>query len=193
MTSVVLASRNEGKLREMSRLFSPLGWQLVSQAELQVDSAEEVRSTFVENAIDKARHVSAITGLPCIADDSGIVVNALNGAPGIYSARFAGEQRSDADNNAKLVELLRGVDDRRAHFYCAMVYLEHADHPAPIVATALWHGEIIDEPRGEGGFGYDPHFLLPALGVTSAELSAEQKNKLSHRGQAAQALLSLLK
>ena len=189
---VVLATRNEGKLREMQRLFEPLGLTLVSQASLNIESAEETRSTFVENALDKARHVSALTGKPCIADDSGLVVRALGGAPGIYSARFAGPDATDAANNTRLIGELAGVEDRSAHFYCAMVYLEHADHPAPLVATGRWNGEIVDTPRGENGFGYDPHFLVAGLNQTSAQLDPEQKNTLSHRGQASRALLALL-
>ena len=189
---VVLATRNAGKLVEMQRLFEPIGWTLVSQEALDVPSAPETKPTFIENALDKARHVAEATGLPCIADDSGIVVEALGGAPGIYSARYAGPQRSDKDNNAKLVAELAGVDDRRAHFYCAMVFVPHANHPAPTIATAAWHGEIVDEAQGDGGFGYDPHFYLPEFGKTSAALDAATKNRLSHRGQAAAELLRKL-
>lgn len=190
---VVLATRNDGKLREMQRLFAPCGWDLVSQAALAIDSAEETRTTFVENALDKARHVARLSGAPCIADDSGLVVESLGGAPGIYSARFAGSQRSDADNNAELIRRLEGEINRHAHFYCAMVYLEHADHPAPLIATARWHGTIIDAPRGDNGFGYDPHFLVKGTDLTAAELDAQTKNRLSHRGQAAALLLGLLR
>ena len=190
---VVLATRNDGKLIEMQELFGPIGWELISQKALDIDSADEVKHTFAENALDKARHVAAISGLPCIADDSGIVVNALNGAPGIYSARYAGPQRSDADNNAKLVADLQGKDDRSAHFFCAMVFLEHAEHPGPLIATARWHGQIVDTPQGSNGFGYDPHFYLPELECTSAQLPAEQKNRISHRGQAANQLLQLVR
>ena len=189
---VVLATRNEGKLREMQRLFEPLGLTLISQASLDIESADETRTTFLENALDKARHVSALTGKPCIADDSGLVVRALGGAPGIYSARFAGPDATDAANNARLIAALADEEDRSAHFYCAMVYLDHAEHPAPLVATARWNGEIVDTPRGENGFGYDPHFLVAGLEQTSAELTPERKNTLSHRGQASRALLALL-
>ncbi len=189
---VVLATRNPGKLREMQQLFEPLGWSLVSQADLNIDSAPETRMTFVENALDKARHVSEQSGLPCIADDSGLVVSALNGAPGIYSARFAGPQKSDADNNVRLIAELADKQDRDAHFYCAMVFLQHHAHPAPVVATGRWHGRIVDKARGANGFGYDPHFFVVSRGCTAAELEAETKNEISHRGLAARTLLAAL-
>lgn len=186
---VVLASRNSGKLSEMRQLFAHLPLTLESQADYNVPGADETGSTFVENAIIKARAVSLATSLPAIADDSGLVVPALNGAPGIYSARYAGRQGDDAANNQKLIEAMRSVDEREAYFYCAMVFMLHASDPTPLIATAAWAGEIVDQAAGDQGFGYDPHFFLPGLGQTSAELPKAQKNKLSHRGQAAAKLL----
>lgn len=190
---VVLASRNAGKLKELADLLAPLGLMLKSQAEFDIPSADETGLTFLENALIKARSVAAATKLPAIADDSGLVVPALNGAPGIYSARYAGAEATDADNNAKLVAALQSQTDRRAYFYCALVYLRYADDPTPMVATAAWHGEIIDEPRGQGGFGYDPHFWVPERGCTSAELPRLQKNAISHRGQAMSSMLDLIR
>jgi XTP/dITP diphosphohydrolase len=190
---VVLASRNVGKLKELADLLAPLGLMLTSQAEFDIPSADETGLTFLENALIKARSVAAATTLPSIADDSGLVVPALNGAPGIYSARYAGAEATDADNNAKLVTALQSQTDRRAYFYCALVYLRYADDPTPLVATAAWHGEIIDEPRGQGGFGYDPHFWVSETGCTSAELAKQRKNAISHRGQAMSSMLDLIR
>ena len=189
---VVLASRNAGKLAELQTLLAPTGLVLESQDQHQVPSAEETGATFVENALIKARAVAVATGLPAIADDSGLVVPALDGAPGIYSARYAGTHGDDAANNAKLIADLQTINDRQAYFYCAMVFLKHATDPTPIIATAAWRGEIIDSPKGENGFGYDPHFWLADLGKSSAELASDVKNKLSHRGQATVRLLSEL-
>jgi XTP/dITP diphosphohydrolase len=149
--------------------------------------------TFVENALAKARHAARLTGLPALADDSGVCVNALGGAPGVYSARFAGEPKSDARNNAKLVAELAGQADKSAYYYCVLVYVRHADDPQPIIADGRWNGEIIDTPRGANGFGYDPYFLLPAAGKTAAEMSPQEKNGISHRGQALRALVEKLR
>lgn len=189
----VLASNNPAKLNELQQLFGGLHIELVSQRQLDVASVPETGATFVENAIEKARHVSAAVGLPAIADDSGLVVEALQGAPGLFSARYAGEGATDQANNARLVSELAGVDQRAAYFYCALVFMKHTDDPAPLVATAAWHGQIIDVPRGSNGFGYDPHFYLEALGKTSAELSTQEKHRLSHRGQAARKLAEQLR
>ena len=155
--------------------------------------AEEPHPTFVENALAKARHAARLTGLPALADDSGICTLALQGAPGVLSARYAGEPKSDARNNEKLVAELARQEDKRAYYYCVLVYVRHADDPQPVIAEGRWDGEVIAAPRGEGGFGYDPYFLLPALGKTAAELSAEEKNRLSHRGQALRLLAEKLR
>jgi XTP/dITP diphosphohydrolase len=189
---LVLASNNAGKLTEFRRLLDPLGIEVLAQAELGISEAEEPHPTFVENALAKARHASALSGLPALADDSGVCVDALHGAPGVQSARFAGEPRSDARNNAKLVAALAGISDRRAHYYCVLVLVREPEDPQPIIAEGAWHGVIVDTPRGTGGFGYDPHFLDPATGMTGAELPLARKNALSHRGQAMRALLAKL-
>lgn len=165
----------------------------VPQSDFKCDEADEPHGTFVENALAKARHASHCSGLPALADDSGICVQALNGAPGVNSARYAGEPKSDARNNQKLIETLKQQTDRRAYYYCVIVLLRHADDPQPVIVDGSWHGEIIDLPRGEGGFGYDPYFYLPELGKTSAELTAEQKNQISHRGQALAKLVDILR
>jgi XTP/dITP diphosphohydrolase len=193
MRRLVLASSNSGKLREFEDLLAPLGMEVVPQSGLGVADAEEPHGTFVENALAKARHASRRTSLPSLADDSGICVGALGGEPGVRSARFAGEPRSDARNNEKLVELLSGKDDRRAHYYCVVVLMRHAEDPEPIIAEGSWAGEIVVEPRGANGFGYDPHFFLRDLGKTAAELEPRQKNLLSHRGKAMRRLLAKLK
>jgi XTP/dITP diphosphohydrolase len=189
---IVLASNNEGKLREFRRLLAPLGIDVVAQGELGIPEADEPHVTFVENALAKARHASAFARLPALADDSGVCVAALGGAPGVQSARYAGEPKSDARNNAKLVEALRGVADRRAHYACVLVLIRHADDPEPLIAEGQWHGRIVDAPRGSGGFGYDPHFEDLATGLTGAELPLERKNELSHRGKAMRALIAKL-
>ena len=189
---LVIASNNPGKLAEFSRLLGPLGYRVRTQSELGIDEAEEPHPTFIENALAKARHASRASGLPALADDSGICVPALGGAPGVHSARYAGEPRSDDANNAKLVQALSSHTDKSAYYYCVLVFVRHAEDPQPVIAEGRWQGELIAKPRGEGGFGYDPHFLLPALGKTAAELSAEQKNELSHRGQALRALMAKL-
>jgi len=190
---LVLASSNPGKLREFEALLAPLGMEVVPQASLGVSDAEEPHGTFVENALAKARHASRRSHLPALADDSGICVGTLGGEPGVHSARFAGEPRSDARNNEKLVKLLAGKDSRRAHYYCVVVLLRHAEDPEPVIAEATWAGEIVALPRGENGFGYDPHFFLKDFGKTAAELDPEQKNLVSHRGKALRRLLAKLK
>ena len=192
MQKLVIASNNPGKLREISRILAPLGFEAVPQSAFNVPEAEEPHVTFIENCLTKARHAARLTGLPALADDSGICVDALGGAPGVYSARFAGEPKSDQRNNEKLIAELVGQSNRRAHYYCVIVYLRHADDPQPIIAEGSWHGEIIDTPRGDGGFGYDPYFWLPALGKTGAELDADVKNGISHRGVALRELVGRL-
>ncbi len=189
---LVLASNNRGKLAEFAQLLAPLGFALRPQGGLGIPEAEEPHPTFVENALAKARHASRLSGLPALADDSGICVPALGGAPGVHSARYAGEPKSDAANSAKLVRDLAAHADKSAYYYCVLVFVRHADDPQPVIADGRWTGELIDAPRGEGGFGYDPHFLVPALGCTAAELPADQKNRLSHRGQALRALIEKL-
>ena len=189
---LVIASNNPAKLAEFSRLLGPLGYRVRTQSELGIGEAEEPHPTFIENALAKARHASRASGLPALADDSGICVPVLGGAPGVQSARYAGEPRSDHANNAKLVQALSSHTDKSAYYYCVLVFVRHAEDPQPVIAEGRWQGELITKPRGEGGFGYDPHFLLPALGKTAAELSAEQKNELSHRGQALRALMAKL-
>jgi len=190
---LILASNNAGKLKEFGQLLGPIGFELHSQGEFDVPEAEEPFGTFVENALAKARHASRLTGLPALADDSGVCVNALGGAPGVYSARYAGEPKSDARNNQKLVADLSTLADKSAYYYCVLVYVRHPDDPQPVIADGRWHGEIIASPRGENGFGYDPHFLIPALGKTTAELDPQEKNTLSHRGQALRVLVEKLK
>ncbi|QQJ97942.1 RdgB/HAM1 family non-canonical purine NTP pyrophosphatase [Burkholderia ambifaria] len=192
---IVLASNNAGKLREFTALFSTVGIEIVPQGELAVPEAEEPFGTFIENALTKARHASRLTGLPAIADDSGLCARALRGAPGVYSARYAqraGRAPGDAANNAYLVEQLRGVDDRRAYYCCVLALVRHADDPEPLFAEGRWAGEIVDTPRGEHGFGYDPYFYLPSLGATAAELDPAVKNTHSHRALALKALLARL-
>ncbi|MDR3390113.1 MAG: RdgB/HAM1 family non-canonical purine NTP pyrophosphatase [Sulfuriferula sp.] len=182
--AIVIASNNAGKLREITRLLSPLGFSVTPQSQYNVTETEEPHPTFIENCIAKARHAASLTGLPAIADDSGICVSALGGAPGVHSARYAGEPRSDQRNNAKLISALSGIAQREAYYYCVMVYLRHADDPQPLIAEGSWHGEIIDDARGTDGFGYDPHFFIRELDKTAAELTAAEKDALSHRGQA---------
>lgn len=184
LSRIVVASNNPGKLNEFQQLLSPLGLTFVPQGQLNVPEAEEPHCTFVENALAKARHASRITGLPALADDSGLCVEALMGAPGVLSARFAGEPKNDARNNQKLLDELAGKQDRRAHFYCVLVLVRHADDPQPLIAEGEWHGEIVAEAAGEAGFGYDPLFWVSQQACTSAQLDATLKNRLSHRGQA---------
>lgn len=196
MSTVVLASNNAGKLAEFSRILAPAGLHMVPQGTLGVSEADEPFQTFVENALAKARHASLQTGLPALADDSGLCVDALNGAPGVYSARFAainGLEKSDAANNHYLVSQLAGEANRRACYVAVLVYVRSAHDPRPVIADGVWYGEIIDQPRGSNGFGYDPHFFVPALGKTAAELLPHEKNAISHRGQALQRLLETLR
>ena len=194
MNKLVIASNNAGKLREFQFLLQPLGIEVLTQAQLGIAEAEEPHVTFIENALAKARHVGRLSGLPALADDSGICVTALNGAPGVQSARYAGDNpRLDARNNAKLLQDMQGVADRRAHYYCVLVLLHHADDPQPLIAEGEWHGEIAYQERGDGGFGYDPLFWLPEFGKTSAQLEREQKHAISHRGKALRVLLEKLK
>ena len=193
LARLVLASNNAGKLREFRRLLEPLRIELVAQADLRIPEADEPHVTFVENAIAKARHASAHSGSPALADDSGVCVHALRGAPGVQSARYAGEPKSDARNNARLVAALQGIEDRRAHYYCVLVLVRAADDPEPIIAEGAWHGHIVDVPRGSGGFGYDPHFEDVETRMTGAELPLEKKNALSHRGKAMRALIERLR
>ena len=196
MKKLVLASGNAGKLREFGQLLAPFDFEVLPQSAFNVPEAEEPHITFVENAIAKARHAARLTGLPALADDSGLCVTALGGAPGVFSARYAqsspDEPKSDQRNNAKLIADLAGIADRRAHYVAVLVLMRHADDPQPIVTEGEWHGEIVDTPRGEGGFGYDPYVLIPKLGKTVAELPHEEKNRRSHRGQALAQLLARL-
>jgi XTP/dITP diphosphohydrolase len=224
VNKLVLASSNSGKLREFQHMLAPLGIEVLTQAQLGIAEAEEPHCTFIENALAKARHVSRESGLPALADDSGICVEALGGAPGVLSARYAGggcdtllakpadcgssrnvvstpspeisrelaRQQADARNNEKLLQVMQGVADRRAHYYCVLVLLHHADDPQPLIAEGEWHGEIAHEERGEGGFGYDPLFWLPSLNRMSAELSRDEKAQISHRAQALRSLMRRL-
>jgi len=193
MQKIVIASGNPGKLREIRRILEPLDFNVVPQSDFGVPECPEPHVTFIENCLAKARHASLHTGLPALADDSGICVDALNGAPGVYSARYAGEPKSDQRNNEKLIAALANEANRRAHYYCVIVLVRHPDDPQPLIAEGSWHGEIIDTPRGENGFGYDPYFFLPEFGKTGAELDPDHKNAISHRGQALDILVSKLR
>ncbi|MFZ2628523.1 MAG: RdgB/HAM1 family non-canonical purine NTP pyrophosphatase [Rugosibacter sp.] len=193
MQKLILASSNAGKLREFAELLAPLDFQLAPQADFAVPEADEPHATFIENALAKARHAARLTGLPALADDSGLVVPALGGQPGVHSARYAGEPKDDRRNNRKLVAALANVTDRRAHYVAVLVLVRHADDPQPLIGEGEWHGEIIAMPRGDGGFGYDPHFLISDLRRTAAELDAAEKNRRSHRGQALAQLIAKLK
>lgn len=193
MKKIVIASNNQGKLREFQHMLAPFGIEVQTQAQLGISEAEEPHCTFIENALAKARHVSRESGLPALADDSGICVEALGGAPGVHSARYAGEPKSDQRNNDKLLHTLQGESNRRAHYYCVLVLVRHADDPQPLIAEGEWHGEIAQQERGAGGFGYDPMFFLPALGKMSSELTHDEKHAISHRGKALKVLLEKLK
>lgn len=189
---LVLASNNAKKLGELDAILAPLGWELIAQGQLGVPEADEPHCTFVENALAKARHAAQLTGLPALADDSGLCVDAFAGAPGVQSARYAGEPRSDARNNAKLLAELSDNDQRSAHYVAVLVFVRHAEDPQPIIAEGEWHGEILSAARGESGFGYDPLFYVREFDKTAAELDAAEKNRLSHRGQALSRLVERL-
>ena len=193
LQKIVLASGNKGKLKELREMLSPAGLEVFPQSDFAVSDAPEPYSTFVENALNKARHASRETGLPALADDSGICADSLGGAPGVMSARYAGEHGADLLNNHKLVADLMPFEDKSANFYCVLVYVRHPDDPQPVIADGIWQGKIVPEPQGENGFGYDPHFWISELGKTAAQLSPEEKNRLSHRGKALRALLEKLK
>lgn len=189
---LVIATENAGKLREIKHLLAPLKIEVLPQSEFRVPEAQEPYVTFIENALAKARHASQHTGLPALADDSGICVDALQGAPGVHSARYGGEPRSDERNNAKLLQSLNGEKNRYAHYYCVMVLVRFADDPQPLIAEGIWQGEVLEAPRGDGGFGYDPIFLDAKTDKTGAELPIEIKNRISHRGQALAKMLHML-
>lgn len=193
--SLVIASGNAGKLRELQAMLQPSGWSVHAQSEWNIEEAEENGLSFVENALIKARHAAKLCGLPALGDDSGLVVDALDGDPGIRSARYAGENADDAANNRKLLAALNGfkAGQRGAHFYCAMVFVRNPLDPAPLIATASWRGRILAEPRGSGGFGYDPLFWLEEQQCASAELPSAEKNRLSHRGQALAVMVGQLR
>lgn len=190
--SLVLASNNKGKLREFQAMFASRGIEVINQGALGVSSCEEPFGTFLENCLAKARHAAEVTGRPAMADDSGVCVNALGGMPGVYSARFAGEDCNDDANNALLVKKLQGQTDRRAHYTCVLVAVRTPDDPEPLVAVGRWFGEIQDTPDGTGGFGYDPYFYVPQFKKTAAAMTADEKNQLSHRGKALQKMAALL-
>lgn len=192
LKQLVLASNSAGKVREFTALFAPLGITIIPQGDLGIAAAEEPYFTFIENALTKARHATKESNLPALADDSGICIAALDGRPGVRSARYAGEEASDANNNAKVIAELKGISDRRAHYVCALVFIRHALDPEPVIVQTQWHGELIDVPQGNAGFGYDPHFWIPSLGKTAAELDPIEKNRVSHRGQALRDLLRIL-
>ncbi|MBL8426987.1 MAG: RdgB/HAM1 family non-canonical purine NTP pyrophosphatase [Dechloromonas sp.] len=192
MKKLVLASNNAKKMKELNALLAPLGFEVIPQGQLGIPEAEEPHCTFVENALAKARHAAAHSGLPALADDSGLCVEALHGAPGVLSARYAGDPKSDARNNEKLLTHLKEHTNRKAHFYCVLVLVRAAHDPQPIIAEGEWPGEILPEQQGEGGFGYDPLFFVPEFGQTAAEMDSETKNRVSHRGRAMQKLIERL-
>ncbi|MDT8363587.1 MAG: RdgB/HAM1 family non-canonical purine NTP pyrophosphatase [Nitrosomonas sp.] len=192
LEKIVLASGNAGKLAEIQQILGPLGIDTIAQSAFAIPEVDEPFDTFLENALLKARHASRLSGLPALADDSGICADALNGQPGVHSARYAGEPKSDARNNQMLVQALANTNNHAAHYYCVLVLVRHAADPRPLIADGIWHGQIVEQPQGENGFGYDPHFFLPEFGKTAAELNPEQKNRLSHRGQALRRLAEFL-
>ena len=189
---IVLASGNPGKLKEFRQMLEPAGYRVVPQSDYHVGEADEPYFTFIENALTKARHVSRLTGKPALADDSGLCVNVLGGKPGVLSARYAGEPKSDDRNNARLIADLAGLPDKTANYYCVLVYVRSADDPQPVIADGRWFGRIVDTPRGTNGVGYDPYFWIPEFGKTAAELTPDEKNSHSHRGMALRALLEKL-
>ncbi len=200
MRKLVLASSNPGKIREFREMLSPLGIEIESQSDLGIEDVKEPHGTFVENALAKARHAARRSRLPALADDSGICVTALGGEPGVHSARYAANGTPAADraeqdrrNNEKVIRELAGKEDRRAHYYCVVVLMRHGQDPQPVIAEGSWNGELIDQPRGQNGFGYDPYFFVPELNKTAAELEPEVKNRLSHRGKALRRLIARLK
>ena len=192
MQKLVLASNNAGKVKEFQALLAPLNFEIIPQGALGIPPADEPHDNFIENALEKARHASSASGLPALADDSGICAHALDGRPGVYSARYAGKNANDIANNQKLISELQNHSDRSAHYVCALVLVNSAEDPNPLIVEASWHGVIVDEPSGHNGFGYDPHFFLPDLDMTAAELDSTQKNLISHRGQALRELISQL-
>lgn len=193
LTQLLLASNNSGKLKEFSALLAPLGIsQIVPQGQLGIPEAEEPYGTFIENALAKARHASRLSGLPALADDSGLCVDALGGAPGVLSARYAGEPKSDQRNNEALLAALDGTENRQAHYYCVLVLVRSAEDPQPIIADAVWRGHILPAPRGEGGFGYDPLFQAQGYEISVAEMASVEKNRVSHRAQALAQLVNRL-
>jgi len=193
MQKLVLASNNASKVKEFQALLAPLNFQVIPQGELGIPSAEEPHHTFVENALAKARHASALSGLPALADDSGICAHALEGLPGVLSARYAGEQCNETANNLKLIEALQGKTDRGAHYVCALVFINRVNDPEPLIVQTRWYGQIIDKAIGNNGFGYDPLFFLTEQQCTAAQLEPTQKNLISHRGQALRELIIQLK
>jgi XTP/dITP diphosphohydrolase len=193
MKKLVLASGNPGKLREFAEMLATVDFEVLPQSHFNVPEADEPHFTFVENALAKARHAARLTGLPALADDSGICVEALGGEPGVHSARYAGEPKSDQRNNEKVIAELQGKGNRRAHYVAVLVFVRHADDPQPLIVEGEWHGEIIDTPRGANGFGYDPYFLVPDLGRTAAEITSEEKHARSHRGKALRELVEKLR
>ncbi|RLJ68425.1 RdgB/HAM1 family non-canonical purine NTP pyrophosphatase [Sulfurisoma sediminicola] len=193
MKKIVLASGNPGKLREFAEMLATVDFEVIPQSQFNVPEADEPHFTFVENALAKARHAARLTGMPALADDSGICVEALGGEPGVHSARYAGEPKSDERNNQKVIADLQGKTDRRAHYVAVLVFVRHADDPQPLIVEGEWHGEIVDVPRGANGFGYDPYFLVPDLGRTAAEITSEEKHARSHRGKALRELVEKLK
>ena len=194
MNRIVLASNNKKKVAELNDMLTGLNFKVMPQSDFLVESVPETGSTFVENAIIKARHAARITGLPSLADDSGLEVDALHGAPGVYSARFAGEDASDDDNLNKLLDELNGIPSimRSARYWCVLAFMRHADDPTPVICQASWEGQIVTEPKGENGFGYDPIFFVPDTGCTAAQLTTLIKNQTSHRAKALQLMIEKL-
>ncbi|MCO6552750.1 MAG: XTP/dITP diphosphatase [Gilliamella sp.] len=195
MQKIVLATNNQGKVNELQTLLANAGFDIIAQSQFNVPDADETGLTFIENALLKARHTAKLTGLPAIADDSGLAVDALDGQPGIYSARYAGEHGNDKSNNQKLLKALQNIpkEKRTAYFYCALVFMRHENDPTPIICLGKWDGLILNEEQGDGGFGYDPLFYVPELGCTAAQLTKEQKSQISHRGQALKQLIAKIK